>query len=62
MNRPSNALASATMYQPYQSAPLALETMSVGDVELEDLIYSWQRVSDPKLRKVALQLIRSMAS
>ena len=33
-----------------------------GDLELEDLIFSWRRVTDPKLRKIALDLIRSMAS
>lgn len=32
------------------------------DNELDDLIYSWKRVTDPKLRKIALDLIRSMAS
>lgn len=35
---------------------------SAADRELEDLIYSWKRVTDPKLRKIALDLIRSMAS
>jgi hypothetical protein len=33
-----------------------------GDLELEDLVFSWRRVTDPKLRKIALDLIRSMAS
>lgn len=33
-----------------------------GDPELEDLIFSWRRVTDPKLRKIALQIVRSMAS
>ena len=32
------------------------------DTELEDLIHSWKRVTDPKLRRIALDLIRSMAS
>lgn len=44
------------------SAPLALEAASFGDRELDDLIFSWRRVSDPKLRRIALELLRSMAS
>ena len=32
------------------------------DRDLEDLIFSWRRLSDPKLRKIALQVIRSLAS
>jgi len=44
------------------SAPLAHETVNFGDRELDDLIFSWRRVSDPKLRRIALELLRSMAS
>lgn len=29
--------------------------------ELEDLIFSWRRLTDPRLRKIALNVIRSMA-
>jgi hypothetical protein len=36
--------------------------MISGDRELEDLIFSWRRVSDPNLRRIALDLVRSMAS
>lgn len=32
------------------------------DHELDDLIFSWQRLSDPKLRKLAITIIRSMAA
>lgn len=38
------------------------EIVNLGDRELEDVIFSWRRVSDPKLRKIALELLRSMAS
>ena len=34
----------------------------VVDYELDDLIHSWKRVTDPKMRKIALELIRSMAA
>lgn len=36
--------------------------LSTGDKELDDLFFSWQRLTDPKLRKIALQVIRSMAA
>lgn len=36
--------------------------LSAGDKELDDLIFSWQRLTDPKLRNIALQVIRSMAA
>jgi len=36
--------------------------MNLGDQELEDLIFSWRRVTDPKLRRIALELVRSMVS
>ena len=44
------------------AAPSTHEPAYAGDRELEDLIFSWRRVTDPKLRKIALDLIRSMAS
>ena len=36
--------------------------MNSGDRELEDLIFSWRRLSDPHLRKIALKVVQSMAS
>jgi hypothetical protein len=44
------------------AAPSTRESANSGDLELEDLIFSWRRVTDPRLRKIALDLIRSMAS
>lgn len=38
------------------------EVRKVQDHELDDLIFSWQRLSDPKLRKLAITIIRSMAA
>lgn len=32
------------------------------DPDLEDLVFSWQRLRDPKLRAMALRIIQSMAS
>lgn len=32
------------------------------DRELEDLVFSWRRITDPKLRMIALGVNRSMAS
>lgn len=40
----------------------AHERLNPADPELEDLIFSWRRVTDPRLRKVALQVVRSLAS
>lgn len=31
------------------------------DPEMEDLIYSWRRIADPALRRIALGVIRAMA-
>lgn len=31
------------------------------DPEFEDLLYSWRRITDPKSRKIALDIIRAMA-
>lgn len=44
------------------NAPAAHVIQSAGDEELDDLFFSWQRLTDPKLRKIALQVIRSMAA
>lgn len=30
--------------------------------DLDDLIFSWRRIEDPKLRHIALNVIRSMSS
>lgn len=62
MNHQSTASAS-TYHDPHEpKAPPRQESVGSGDQELDDLIFSWQRVSDPKLRKIALALIRSMTS
>jgi hypothetical protein len=31
------------------------------DEQLEDLVHSWRRLTDPKLKKLAIQIIQSMA-
>ena len=36
--------------------------LGAGDQELDDLVFSWQRLTEPKLRKIALEVIRSMAA
>jgi hypothetical protein len=46
----------------FAAPPPPHESAYSGDLELEDLVFSWRRVTDPKLRKIALDLIRSMAS
>ena len=33
---------------------------SVAEVDLEDLIYSWQRLGNPALRRLAIRLIRTL--
>ena len=51
--------------QGHESEPKAavdLGFKTAADHEIEDLVHSWKRVTDPKLRKIALGLIRSMAS
>lgn len=48
------ALPGQTRVAPDASEP--------GDDQLDDLIYSWRRLTDPKLRKLALQIIQSMAA
>ena len=62
MNHQSTASPTLITDRPRSSVPLAHEVMNPGDSELEDLIFCWRRVSDPKSRRIALQLIRSMAS
>lgn len=62
MIHPSTATLTLSGHPLGSSAPLAHEIMNLGDRELEDLIFSWQRVSDPTLRRIALELVRSMAS
>lgn len=32
------------------------------DEQLDDLIFSWRRLTDPKLKKLAIQIIQSMAA
>lgn len=32
------------------------------DEQLDDLMFSWRRLTDPRLRKLAIQIIRSMAA
>jgi len=62
MNHPSTATPTLSGHRPGSSAPLAHDIMNLGDQELEDLIFSWRRVTDPKLRRIALELVRSMVS
>lgn len=33
---------------------------SIADNDLEDLIYAWQRLGNPALRRVAVRLIRTL--
>lgn len=63
MNRLSSSAASTVSGpRPTTGAPSTHESRNPADPELEDLIFSWRRVTDPKLRKIALQIVRSMAS
>lgn len=32
------------------------------DDQLDDLIFSWRRLTDPKLRKLAIQIIQAMGA
>lgn len=32
------------------------------DEQLDDLIFSWRRLTDPKLKKLAIRIIQSMAA
>lgn len=43
------------------SAPSSQGFVKPEDGELEDLIFSWRRLRDPRLRKIALNVVRSMA-
>ena len=62
MNRLSNsAVSTASGPRAESGGPSAHELMNSGDPELEDLIFSWRRVTDPKMRRIALQVVRSMA-
>lgn len=53
-------------YPPTQpltrQAPAEPEVCQPADEQLDDLIYSWRRLNDPKLRTLAVQIIRSMAA
>jgi hypothetical protein len=63
MNRPSSSAASTVSGPRTESGvPWAQELLNSGDPELEDLIFSWRRVTDPRMRRIALQVVRSMES
>lgn len=62
MNRQSTAPALLGTNHPRSNEATAHEVETFEDRELEDLIFSWRRVADPKLRRIALNLVRSMAS
>ena len=62
MNRRASAAPTESGDESGSEARLAHEIMNSGDRELEDLIFSWRRLSDPHLRKIALKVFRSMAS
>jgi len=61
MNRQSTApaLLRTNHLRPNEATAQEVETFE--DRELEDLIFCWRRVADPKLRRIALNLVRSMA-
>lgn len=62
MSRPSaNAVQTVKARRPEPAVALARTVSGFDDEELEDLIFSWRRVTDPKMRKIALGVIRSMA-
>lgn len=63
MNRLSSSAASTANGPRMEcGVPSAHESLNSGDPELEDLIFSWRRVTDPRMRSIALQVVRSMAS
>jgi len=62
MNRPASVVPIESVDQSGLSDLLEHEIMNSRDRELEDLIFSWRRVSDPNLRRIALKVVRSMAS
>jgi hypothetical protein len=62
MNRPASVVPIESGDQSGLSDLLEHEIMNSRDRELEDLIFSWRRVSDPNLRRIALKVVRSMAS
>lgn len=62
MSRPSTSVVPTMKARRVQSGvPLARTVTGLDDEELDDLIFSWRRVTDPKMRKIALGVIRSMA-
>lgn len=62
MNRlSSSAAVPASGTRAETGVPSVHELLNSGDPELEDLIFSWRRVTDPRLRRIALQVVRSMA-
>lgn len=62
MSRPSaSAVQTVKAGRPKPAVALARTIPAFDDEELEDLIFSWRRVTDPKMRKIALGVIRSMA-
>jgi hypothetical protein len=56
------SISTAAAIYDLRSRPItpAQEVMQSYDTELDDLIHSWRRVTDPKMRRLVLTLIRSM--
>ena len=62
MNSPSITPPRAKTYRRKRHQELLLQMIESAEPELVDLIFSWRRVYDPNMRRIALELIRSMAS
>ncbi len=68
-DRSNSAMTLANEAAPYdhshdreEESPVVLDFKTSTDRELDDLLYSWKRVTDPRLRRIALDMIRSMAT
>lgn len=47
---------------PHRETQFTSATGELADDQLDDLIFSWQRLTDPKLKKLVIQIVRSMAA